>query len=154
MIIFQIYFVLVQSGGGGGNLANTILEDEVMAEHNEDTSLLSACRNLMTSITKVRIYAVRYFPEGIFPSCNCKMCNFLQGQVCPSRSARPPACSCRGAWPPTQSQAVALGPHCSLRRLKGPNLTFGKLPFWKLQIQEGALRKMPLGKYITPNLQL
>ena len=89
MIIFQNYFVLVQSGGGGGNLANTILEDEVMAEHNEDTSLLSACRNLMTSITKVRMYAVRYFPEGIFPSCNfpivfsqvatSQMCNFPSG---------------------------------------------------------------------------
>ena len=113
MIIFQNYFVLVQSGGGGGNLANTILEDEVMAEHNEDTSLLSACRNLMTSITKVRIYAVRYFPEGIFPSCNFPIVfsqvatyqnvDFLKGQVCPSRSARPAACFCRGARPPTQS---------------------------------------------------
>ena len=47
---------VVKSGGGGGNLANTILEDEVMADHNEDTSLLSACRNLMTSITKVGIF--------------------------------------------------------------------------------------------------
>ena len=83
MIIFQNYFVLVQSGGGGGNLANTILEDEVMAEHNEDTSLLSACRNLMTSITKVRMYAVRYFPEGIFPSCN-----FPSSQVATSQNVQ------------------------------------------------------------------
>ena len=43
----------VQSGGGGGSLATVILEDEVMAEQNQDTSLLSACRSLMTAITKV-----------------------------------------------------------------------------------------------------
>ncbi len=42
-----------QSGGGGGSLATVILEDEVMAEQNQDTSLLSACRSLMTAITKV-----------------------------------------------------------------------------------------------------
>ena len=51
-------------------------------------------------------------------------------------------------------------PHCSLRRLRGPNLTFGKLPLGKLHIWEVAtweivtwevaLGKMPLLKYLTP----
>ncbi len=45
----------LQSGGGGGNLATVILEDEVMAEQNQDTSLLAACRSLMTAITKVSL---------------------------------------------------------------------------------------------------
>ena len=139
--LFPNYFVLVQSGGGGGNLANTILEDEVMAEHNEDTSLLSACRNLMTSITKVRIYDVRYFPKDIFLNSNfprefslvatSQMC---KRQVCLSCSTRPLVCSNRGVRLPSQTQpqgsvyqqilAAALGPHFSLGRLRGPNLTF------------------------------
>ena len=32
-------------------------------------------------------------------------------------------------------------PKCSLRRLRGPNLTFGKLPFGKLHIWEVASKE-------------
>ena len=67
---------------------------------------------------------VRYFPKGFFQSC------------------------------PLPILAAALRPHCSLRRLRRPNLTFRKLPLGKLQIWkvaswEVALGKMPLGKYLT-----
>ena len=48
-------------GGGGGSLATAVLEDEVMAEQGEETSLLSACRALITAITKVSI--LKYLPE-------------------------------------------------------------------------------------------
>ena len=78
-------------------------------------------------------------------------------EVCPSSSARPQACSSRGARP----LATALRPHCSLRRLRGANLTFWKSPLGKLHIWEVvtwqivtwevALEKMPLGMYLTPN---
>jgi len=43
--------------------------------------------------------------------------------------------------------AAALGHRCSLRRLSGPNLTFGKLPLGKLHIWEVALGEMLLGMY-------
>ena len=105
---------------------------------------------------------VRYFPKGFFPSGNfprvffqvetSQMWNFPSGNFPslsqPQRSALKPIL------------VVALGPHCSLQRLRGPNLTFGNLPLGKLHIWEvatweivtweGALGKMPLGKYLTP----
>ena len=49
-------------------------------------------------------------------------------QICPRRSARPSVCSSRGAW----------ATYSILRRLRGPNLTFGKLPLGKLHIGEVA----------------
>ena len=104
---------------------------------------------------------VRYFPKGFFPSGNfprvffqvetSQMWNFPSGNFPslsqPQRSALKPIL------------VVALGPHCSLQRLRGPNLTFGNLPLGKLHIWEvatweivtweGALGKMPLEK--VPN---
>ena len=53
--------VLQSCGGGGGSLATAVLEDEVMAEQGEETSLLSACRALITAITKV--FILKYLPE-------------------------------------------------------------------------------------------
>ena len=47
------YFVL-QSRGGGTSLATAVLEDEVLAEQGEEASLLSGCRALLRSVTKVR----------------------------------------------------------------------------------------------------
>ena len=50
-------------------------------------------------------------PKRIFPSGNIPNVQFLQAatsQVFPSRSARPPACSSRGGWPPNPSY-----PQCS-----------------------------------------
>ena len=88
--------------------------------------------------------------SGIFPSGNFSRVSSPQrltpSLFQPRRSA------------PQSNLAVALGPHCSLRRLRGPNLTFGKLPLgklhiwevatWKIDTWEVALGKMPYGKYL------
>ena len=42
-----------QSRGGGSSLATAVLEDEVLAEQGEEASLLSGCRALLRSVTKV-----------------------------------------------------------------------------------------------------
>jgi len=39
--------------------------------------------------------------------------------------------------------ASVLSPNCSLRRLRGPNLTFGKLQLGKLHFWEVAIGKVP-----------
>ena len=94
----------------------------------------------------------------------CAISQAATFQVCPSRSARPPAYSSRGARPLAHPNAhpntLALGHHCTLRRLGGPNLSFEKLPLekfhilevatWEIDTWEVALGKMPLRKsYIT-----
>ena len=82
-------------------------------------------------------------------------------QVCPSRSARPSAslalalgpqpCSGHGARPlALPSRRAQPPPYCSLRRLRGPNLTFGKLLLEKIAYGKVPLGKKPLGKYLTP----
>ena len=82
-----------------------------------------------------------YFPK--WKLLKCAISQTATSQVCPSRSARPP--------------------HCSLRRFRGPYLTFGKLPLGKLRIWEVATWEIDtwevvLGKclseiYLTPKLQ-
>ena len=44
---------MLQSRGGGTSLATAVLEDEVLAEQGEEASLLSGCRALLRSVTKV-----------------------------------------------------------------------------------------------------
>ena len=117
-------------------------------------------------------------PKGIFPSGNVQFSKqqipksslaASLGYACSSRCARPPqipksslaaslgyACSSRCARPPQPNLAAVLGPLWSLRRLRGPNLTFGTVPLWKLHIWEVAnweivtwevaLGKSPVGK--------
>ena len=80
---------------------------------------------------------VRNFSKGFFPSGNFPTVSF-----------------------PKSVLAAALCPHCSLQRLRGPNLTFlkllhGKLHIWEVATWdfvtwEVALGKMPSGKYLTP----
>ena len=80
---------------------------------------------------------VRYFSKGTFPSVNFPNVQFPKRQL--PGSARP---------------------HCSLRCLKRPNLSFGQLPLgklciwevatWKIATLEVTLGKNPLGKYLTP----
>ena len=105
---------------------------------------------------------VSHFPTGLFQSGNFPRV-FSQVATSPSLSL----CS---AWPIQPVIAAALGPlalprrnarpHCSLQRLSRSKLTFGKLPLgklhiWKVAIWESvtwevALKKMPLGKYLSP----
>ena len=97
------------------------------------------------------------FPKGISPSGKFLNVQFPKRQLAKSILT--------AALGPQPVLAAALGPlaaalcpsHCSPRRLKGPNLPFGKLPLGKLHIQEAAtwkiatwevaLRKVPLRKY-------
>ena len=89
------------------------------------------------------------FPNSISPSLSQ-----------PRRSTPMPVLA--SALGPQPILAAALGLHCSLRRLRGPDLTLGKLPLGKLHIWEVTtsdivtwklpLEKCPLGKYLTPNL--
>ena len=57
---------------------------------------------------------------------------------------------------PKSILTVTLGPHCSLRSLRGPEITLGKLPMhiWEVPTWEVALGKMSLGKYLTPIITL
>ena len=81
---------------------------------------------------------VGYFPKGffskwqlpkaIFPSGNFPNVKFPKQQL------------------PKSVLATALGPHCSLRRLRGSNLIFGKLPLGELHIRKLSLGKLSLGK--------
>ena len=72
-----------------------------------------------------------YFPKWKLPKCAISQAATFQ--VSSSRSARTAALG-----PPQPILAAALDPHCSLRRLRGPNLTFGKLPLRKLHTWEVA----------------
>ena len=62
-------------------------------------------------------------PKGIFTSGNFPNVEFTKRQL------------------PKSVLAAAIGPHCSLRRLRGPNLTCGKLLLGKLHIWESPLEK-------------
>ena len=99
--------------------------------------------------------------QEFFPSISSQMWNFLSGNF-PSLSMLQRSVICqssRGARPLTHPTHNAW-PHCSLRCLRGSNLTVGKLSLGKLHIWEVAtweivtwevaLGKMPLGKYSTP----
>ena len=92
-------------------------------------------------------------PKGIFPSGNFPNVKFTKRQLPKSvlataLSSHPVLAALLGPWP---ILAAALGSHCSPRRLRGPNLTFGKLPLRKLHIWELLLLgKIPLGKYLIP----
>ena len=114
----------------------------------------------------------RISKKGFFPNGNYSR---VFSQVATSRMCNLPRANFPSlSWPqrlphaqPNLAAALgplgaALGPHSSLRRLRRPNLTFGKLPLGKLHIwevstweivtREVALGKMPLGKYLRPYL--
>ena len=62
--------------------------------------------------------------------------------VCPSRSARPPQHVLVAVLDPLAHPSCNSRTHCSLQRLRWPNLTFGNLPFGKLHIWEVATWKI------------
>ena len=85
-----------------------------------------------------QVSSQEYFPSGNFP-----ILQFPKRQLPKSVLAAklgPPVCSVRSAQ---TSAYPSRRPHCSLRRLRWSNLTFGKLPPGKL-----SLGKSPLGKSI------
>ena len=51
----SVHCFVFQSRGGGTSLATAVLEDEVLAEQGEEASLLSGCRALLRSVTKVSL---------------------------------------------------------------------------------------------------
>ena len=79
-----------------------------------------------------------------------------------SKGQLPKSLLAAAVFEPVQAAALSplahcsrsVRPHCSLWRLRGANLTFGKLPLKKWNIWEVALGKMPLGKYPTPTKYL
>ena len=104
----------------------------------ESQKKLNSFRPILSVI--IRDY-VRYFPKEIFPSRNfLKVFSELAtSQVCPIRSAKPPAYSS-----PTTS-----APHCSLRKVAAKEVA--RLGICHLgNCQLGShLWKIPLGKYLT-----
>ena len=72
------------------------------------------------------VFYVKYFPEDNFPN------GIFPSQSLPQRSA------------PLAHPSQSVGPNCSLRRLRCPNLTCGKLLLMIL-----SLGKLPLRKYLT-----
>ena len=95
-------------------------------------------------------FSQEYFLKWQLPKC--EISRAATSQVWPSRGNRPPACSSHSARPQQSILAVALGIHCTLRRLRELiNLTFGKLPFGKLHIWEVATWEKSFWKVpITP----
>ena len=90
---------------------------------------------LSHSIGKINVW---YFPKGIFPSGNLarvfsKVATFQQ-----IPNLKLPKFILIANLFPQHVLDAALGPHCSLRRLRRPNLIFGKLPLGKLHIWEVA----------------
>ena len=112
---------------------------------------------------------VWFFPKGIFPSGNLarvfsKVATFQQ---IPNLKLPKfilianlfPQHVLDAALGPQHILATALSPYCSLRRLRKPNLIFGKLPLGKLSLANhtwnNALGKIPntsrsLGRVFNP----
>ena len=97
------------------------------------------------TISVHRIINVKYFPKELFLIGNFPNVQSTKRQLPMSISAAalgPPLVLVAGLG----TLAAALGPHCSLRCLRGPNPTFGKLPLGKLHIWELPLGKLSPGK--------
>ena len=103
-----------------------------------------------------RIFPKWQLLKSMFPSHNFPKVQFPKRQLPKSAQATalgPPDCSSRDARPTSHSQ-----PHCSQRRLRGPKISFGKLPlgklhFWEVATWENTLGSCYLGKiskYVTP----
>ena len=92
-----------------------------------------------------------YFPK--WQLANCETSQMAPSQVCPSHSACPLPALAVGLGPLTHPSR-SICPHCSHWRLRGPNLTLGKLPLGKLYVigklplWKLSTGKSPLGKYI------
>ena len=109
-----------------------------------------------------------FFPRGNFPRAfsqvaTSQLCNFPNdnvSQVSPSRSTHTSLFQPqRSSLQPILGAALGHPPNCSLRCIRGPNLTLGNLPLGKFHIWEVATceivtwkvaqGKMTLVKYLT-----
>ena len=100
---------------------------------------------------------VRHFSNGDFSSDSFPSGNFPNVQFPKQQLPKSVLAAALGTQ---HVLAAALGPHCSLRRLRGPTLTFGMLSLgilhiwevatWETVTWDVALGRMSLGKYLTP----
>ena len=118
--------------------------------------------SLLTAGLIGKIWMLGTLLEKNFPSGNCprvffqmvisQMFNFWGRQL--------PKSVLAAAFGPLAHPSCSVRPLCSLRRLKRPNLTFGKLPLgkmyiwevatWEVVTWEVALKKMSLVNYLEP----
>ena len=118
--------------------------------------------SLLTAGLIGKIWMLGTLLEKNFPSGNCprvffqmvisQMFNFWGRQL--------PKSVLAAAFGPLAHPSCSVRPFCSLRRLKRPNLTFGKLPLgkmyiwevatWEVVTWEVALKKMSLVNYLEP----
>ena len=78
------------------------------------------------------------FPKNFSLVATSQLCNFPSGNF--------PSLSYPQCLAPQHALVAALGLHCNLRRLRGPNITFGKLLLGKLHIWEIVTWEVLLGK--------
>ena len=109
----------------------------------DTTRIIKPC--LRFQVLSQKIFSKWQLLKGIFPSGNCPNMQIPKWQLSksvPAAALGPkPKQSQRSAHSQSQTQRYAPS-HCSRGRLRGPNLTFGKLPIGKLS----------LGVYLTPCL--
>ena len=108
--------------------------------------------------TFLKAFSERQLPKGIFPSGNFPNVIFPKWQLPMSLSQPQIQASSLfqlHIWALQLILAAVLGPHCSLRRLRRPNLTFrklslGKLQIWEVSTWEIVTCEVAIGKYLTP----
>ena len=94
-------------------------------------------------------------PQGYFPKWQLPKCAISKRQLPKSvlSTVLGPKPVLAAALEPLAHPSRSDRPHCNLRSLKGPNLTFGKLPLGKFHILESChLGNFQLGKYLTPKI--
>ena len=105
----------------------------------------------------------RYFPKGFFPKCILPSGDFPNVKF-PKRQLPESVLAAALPRSPIPSQSQRSAPNCSLRHLRGPNLTtemlplgklhiFGKLPLGKLSLGKLSLGKSLLGKCLWESTQ-
>ena len=93
----------------------------------------------MLGILSHRLFPLRTFSEGIFPTVQFPKRQLSKFALVVALDPYPVLTSALGPYPVITS---AFGLHYSLRCLRRPNLTFGKLHIWEVATWEVTLSKM------------